>query len=171
MFLRSKFLLDDDWQLTITKSVIYSHWLDSSFSIHTQCYTSIRNRIFTLPLARAHFFYCIKMQICECVRGRKGEEKCEFLSLSRARARHKKGAFLLEEKSFYPCTVFFFYSLLHLISFLSIKLILTFLNKWYFHQIYSLSHTYALKLCHLFTAATFCALQVSDLSSLIASLM
>jgi hypothetical protein len=74
------------------------------------------------------------MQICECVRERreeeeegKEEEECEFLSPDR----HKKGAFCWKRNL--SIHVGFFFSLLHHISFLSIKLILTFLNKWYFH--------------------------------------
>jgi len=75
--------------------------------------------------AHHHSYYCIKMQICECVREKKKKKTELVLRVNFSCC--KTRAFC------WKCSPSIVYFLLLLISFLSIKLILTFLSKWYFH--------------------------------------
>ena len=90
--LHTQIIFDCDWWLSIAKKRDLFP-LDSFFllllSTHTQCYMRIRNRIFTLPLVRAHFFYCIKMQICKRREGRE-KKKTELVLCANFSLREKR---------------------------------------------------------------------------------
>ena len=117
------------------KSVIYSHWtlFPSLHScIHAQCDITRRDQIFTLSLARTLLLSYKNANSRMCKRKRRGRNAelvlCANFSFSLSRAHALLHETREREEESWKKNLS-----IHLFSFLSIKLILTFLNKWYFH--------------------------------------